>query len=194
MTGLSLPDRPIRDSRKPKSPTGGQRGAGQHHGLDPIEEQVPEERRQVERHRGHGSAWPRGPVRSIHRTVGGPPAGGRRVALSPSDARLQPPHHPAHLPEELVAAVGRLRSGSSGRRSSPPAPAIAGRPPGRLQLAVEPIVPDRCRGQSRRPVASAHPGPSSGPSSRARTSSLAPARIASRPASGAAGAGRGWPG
>ena len=157
----SSPPRPSRALQKVELAARGQRGAGEHDRVAGGRTAA----RAAAGARSSGTAesctfWPRA-VRSIQRTVGGPPAAGPQRPVEPVRDGVQPPEHPAQLAEQLrprrsVSSAWASRSAivSTASRSARNARQR------RVQLERQALVPDRIHRRSRRPDAAGPPATS----------------------------------
>ena len=105
-----------------------------------------------------------GPVRSIQRTVGAPPAAGRSVLVQRVRRRFEPAHHRRAVPAAAGRAARSTRRRPCDPRSSRPRPRSPGRPAERrieLRAAGPPPRPDPAR--TRRSSRSTPPGSGSSP-------------------------------
>ena len=89
-------------------PTRRECGAREHRGLDPVEEERLEDRRQVERHRRARHILPLPPALLGPTHPWRSPCDGTKCGIQPVRRTLQPPHHRPALGQELVAPLARV--------------------------------------------------------------------------------------
>ena len=195
MTGESSPAESEPGLEEAEIAAGGERRAGEHDRVEPVEQQLAQHGREVERHGRQAELLARARVRSIQRTVGGPPPAGRSVRLRPSEMPSSRRMTAAELLQQRASPLGFLGLAPAGRRSSPPISRSARNAPSvGIELEGEALVPDRVG----REVVASRSWPAGEPSqaieqaqehARRWLAGRRPARAA-----GAAGAGRGWRG
>ena len=114
-----------------------------------LEQQLPQHRRQVERHRGQldlaaALAAPLDPAH--HGLAARPPAAS--VCTEPVRHDLEPPQHGAQLLQQLAAAARTRPPAPAGPRSSPPRRAAPGRRAASASSSADkPVRPDRIGGE-----------------------------------------------